>query len=177
VPNPSQRQQRGDLVGLISGFVFALGLGLGGMTQPQKVIGFLDVFGNWDPSLAFVMAGAVGVYALAHRFVKPSNRPPSAPTARNTGKGSAVNIDRRLVLGAGLFGVGWGLVGYCPGPAVTSLASGAKIPIVFTVTMLVGMRSFDSLDQWLARRREIPRAIAQVVTPDEVHSVANETST
>ena len=103
----------------IAGLVFAIGLGIGGMTNPAKVLGFLDVAGAWDPSLAFVMLGAIGVGAVAFRRILARPRPVlesawSLPATRG--------IDRNLLLGAALFGVGWGLAGFCPGPALVSLA-------------------------------------------------------
>jgi len=118
------------------GLVFAVGLVVGGMTQPGKVIGFLDVFGAWDPSLAFVMGGAVATHAILRPLVLRRGAPVfsarfSLPTL--------TAIDGRLLAGAALFGVGWGIAGYCPGPAVVATGAGAKNAIVFTVAMLVGM--------------------------------------
>jgi len=112
------------------------------MTLPSKVYGFLDITGNWDPSLMLVMIGAIGVHALAlfllrHRsraFFDTEFRPP-LPTA----------IDARLLIGAAVFGVGWGLSGYCPGPAIVSMASGGSSAIVFTFGMLVGIVAFRRL--------------------------------
>jgi len=119
----------------LAGLLFAIGLGVGGMTLPSKVIGFLDFFGNWDPSLAFVMGGAVVVYFLAYRVVR-GNAPVldsafSLPTK--------TLIDHRLLGGAATFGVGWGLAGYCPGPALTSLGAGSLDAAAFTVAMFAGM--------------------------------------
>jgi uncharacterized membrane protein YedE/YeeE len=120
----------------VSGALVALGLGVAGMTQPAKVVAFLDVTGDWDPSLAFVMLGAIGVYALGYRVARRRGVPVFAaafalPTRRD--------IDARLVGGAALFGLGWGLVGYCPGPALTALASGQVGSFVFVAAMLAGM--------------------------------------
>ena len=124
------------LVAFATGMLFALGLGLGGMTQPRRVLAFLDVAGAWDPSLAFVMAGAVGVFALAWRVAQRVRRPVFAAAfdvpARRT-------IDARLVAGALVFGIGWGVAGMCPGPALTSLASGEAAALVFVAAMLAGM--------------------------------------
>jgi uncharacterized membrane protein YedE/YeeE len=121
---------------LLCGLLFAIGLGVSGMTQPEKVIGFLDFTGNWDPSLAFVMLGAIGVHLVALRFVLKRKKPVlderfhvSAPAP----------VDRKLVLGAGLFGIGWGLSGYCPGPAVVSLGAGSIGAIVIGIGTVVGM--------------------------------------
>jgi uncharacterized membrane protein YedE/YeeE len=118
------------------GLVFALGLGIGGMTQPAKVLGFLDVFGAWDPSLAFVMAGAVATHAVLRLVVLRRAAPVlearfSLPTL--------TALDARLLAGAALFGVGWGIAGFCPGPAVVASGAGARNAIVFAVAMLAGM--------------------------------------
>ena len=124
-----------QLVAACAGLVFGLGLWMSGMTDPAKVLGFLDVAGAWDPTLMFVLGGAVGVTVVAFRFVLARGRPflPGAfhiPTRRR--------IDRELVLGSALFGVGWGIAGYCPGPALTSLARADVGLVVFVVAMIVG---------------------------------------
>jgi uncharacterized protein len=132
------------IVGFLCGGVFAVGLGISGMAQPSKVLGFLDVAGGaWDPSLAFVMAGGIAVIALLRRFAP--TRPlfdAGYPALRR------LPVDRPLVIGSAIFGLGWGLVGYCPGPAVVSL--GALVPGAgfFCVSALLGMAIFE-----LARRR------------------------
>jgi uncharacterized membrane protein YedE/YeeE len=137
--------QAGALLALVAGVVFAFGLVISGMTQPVKVQAFLDFSGmvdgpfpgRWDPSLAFVMGGAVAVSLLAYGLVARSGRAPwlaegfSLPTARS--------VDRRLVLGAALFGVGWGLAGYCPGPALAVVLTGGWDALWFCGPMLVGM--------------------------------------
>lgn len=125
-----------DLVAFASGVTFALGLGIGGMTQPSRVLGFLDVAGTWDPSLALVMLGAVAVYALAYRLVRRTPRPVFAPRFELPIRR---DVDRPLVGGALVFGIGWGLAGMCPGPAITSIASGERAALVFVVAMLAGM--------------------------------------
>lgn len=132
---------------VIAGLIFGLGLILSGMTNPAKVIGFLDLAGHWDPSLGFVMAGAVAVSLLPFRLAKSRSMallgdPIRLPTA--------TDIDRRLVLGSVAFGAGWGLAGYCPGPALTSLLSGGTKPLVFVIAMLAGMVVFELL-QWRPR--------------------------
>jgi uncharacterized membrane protein YedE/YeeE len=124
----------------IVGLIFAIGLGIGGMTQPGKVVGFLDIFGEWNPSLIFVMLGALGVHSIFYRLIRKRNTPFFAekfhiPTRRD--------INRDLILGATLFGSGWGLAGFCPAPAITSLASLQLGPIVFVVSMLSGMWIFQ----------------------------------
>lgn len=119
-----------------AGFVFALGLGVSGMTRPDKVVGFLDLAGDWDPSLAFVMAGAIAVHAVAY-LVVPRLRGPllggawHLPTRRD--------VDAPLVVGAVLFGAGWGLGGYCPGPALVSLVTGTADVLLFVQAMIGGM--------------------------------------
>ena len=120
----------------VAGLVFALGLGLGGMTQPARVLAFLDLAGDWDPSLAFVMLGAIAVYATAFPIVMRRPHPAFAsafqvPTRRD--------VDGRLVAGALVFGAGWGLAGLCPGPALTALASGTPEAVLFVAAMLGGM--------------------------------------
>jgi uncharacterized membrane protein YedE/YeeE len=127
---------RSALAAALGGAVFAVGLALSGMTLPSKVIGFLDITGVWDPSLAFVMIGAIGVHALLRVLILRRGKPLfddrfHAPTQSR--------VDGRLVAGAAIFGIGWGLAGYCPGPAVLSLASGALAPVVFVAAMAVGM--------------------------------------
>jgi uncharacterized membrane protein YedE/YeeE len=124
------------IAGLSTGFIFGLGLCFSRMSDPAVVQGFLDVAGPWDPTLLFVMAGGVAVTFLGYRIVtrwpKPIWAPKFAlPTARA--------IDAPLLSGAAIFGVGWGLSGYCPGPAVLSLASGRRQVILFVVAMLAGM--------------------------------------
>ena len=132
------------LMALLAGLVFGLGLIMSGMTDPSKVIGFLDLAGQWDPSLAFVMGGAILVGVIAFRFAATRSQAilggsMRLPTARH--------IDRRLILGGLAFGVGWGLAGYCPGPALASLATGGIKPLIFTVAMLAGMVIFEIHDR------------------------------
>ncbi len=125
-------------IAFLSALLFAVGLGVGGMTLPSKVHGFLDFFGNWDPSLAFVMGGAVAVYTLFFRVVRPQlSRPVLAPRFQLP---TRRDLDARLLGGAALFGVGWGLAGICPGPALVSIPTGGLGIWVFLVAMLVGMR-------------------------------------
>ena len=125
------------------GLLFALGLGLSGMTQPSKVLAFLDVLGAWDPSLALVMAGAIAVHLPLNRLRRRVSQAPAdeigcAPDDSDA-DGTGTLIDRRLVIGAAMFGVGWGLSGYCPGPAIVSLATGASGVLVFVGAIVVGM--------------------------------------
>jgi len=124
------------LASFVSGIVFALGLGISGMTRPVKVIGFLDFFGKWDASLALVMLGAIAVYFLAYRLSKTMPSPLLAPDFSLPKRG---DLDAKLILGAAIFGAGWGLCGFCPGPALASLASGAPPVFIFVVAMGIGM--------------------------------------
>ena len=131
---------------LVSGVVFGVGLLLSGMTQPSKVAGFLDLSSAWDPSLGLVMAGAIGVHFLAYRFIQRLDKPISAEIWRlPTGRG----IDRRLLIGSALFGAGWGLGGYCPGPALTAAVAGVPNTLIFCGGMLAGMALFS---RWEAAR-------------------------
>lgn len=132
------------LAALASGLLFGAGLAVSQMVNPAKVLGFLDIAGAWDPSLAFVLGGAVAVWGGAFAVTKRMRAPVFAaafaiPTRRD--------IDARLVGGAALFGVGWGLVGYCPGPAVSSLALGHWEPAVFLAAMLAGMFAYRLIPQ------------------------------
>ena len=126
-------------VAFAAGVLFAVGLGISGMTIPAKVIGFLDFFGDWDPSLVFVMGGAVAVYFIAFRMVRGAAAPIFADRFRLP---SASVIDGRLLAGAALFGVGWGLAGYCPGPAITSVGAASLDAVMFCAAMLAGMALF-----------------------------------
>ncbi len=124
------------LTSFVSGTVFALGLGISGMTRPIKVIGFLDFLGDWDPSLALVMIGAIAVYFVAYRW---SRRMVSPVLAAEFPVPARSDLDARLILGAAIFGAGWGLGGFCPGPAITALASGAPPVAVFVAAMAAGI--------------------------------------
>ncbi|MFT4705784.1 MAG: putative membrane protein YedE/YeeE [Bradymonadia bacterium] len=129
----------------LSGVIFGSGLVVSGMTQPEKVIGFLDFFGDWDPSLAFVMGGALLVYGVGSRMVQSRARPLVEPTWHLP---TRKDIDGRLLAGAALFGIGWGLGGFCPGPAFTSIfagLSGVFGILVFIAAMLAGMLAHDRL--------------------------------
>ena len=130
-----------NISAFVAGLIFAVGLVVAQMTQPDKVIAFLDLAGNWDPSLAFVMVGGIGFHAVAFRLITRRSSPIlgasfHVPTRKD--------VDRPLIVGAILFGIGWGLAGFCPGPAITSIASVASEVGVFVVAMLAGM--------WLNKR-------------------------
>ena len=131
-------------VALLAGLLFGVGLILSGMSNPSKVLGFLDLAGKWDPSLAFVMCGAILVGAVAFRFgagrtTSLLGEPMRVPTLRT--------IDRRLVVGSLTFGVGWGLAGFCPGPALASVLSGSMKPVLFVIAMVAGMVLFELLEK------------------------------
>lgn len=126
------------------GLLFAIGLGLSGMTQPQKVIGFLDVFGEWDSTLLFVMGGAVGFHFFIYRWSLKRESPLFSakwhvPTKQE--------ITSSLVIGSLLFGMGWGLAGYCPGPALVSLATFKAKPLIFVGSMIGGMYLYRLFDR------------------------------
>lgn len=129
---------------LLAGLVFGLGLIVSGMANPAKVLGFLDLGGRWDPSLALVMAGAIavglGAFAVAKkRAVSLLGAPMKLPP---TGA-----VDRRLMLGSSVFGIGWGLAGFCPGPALVALGMGEGKAVVFVAAMLAGMLVFELLQK------------------------------
>lgn len=129
------------LAALLSGVLFGLGLAISGMTDPNVVIGFLDLFGDFNPALMFVLGGAVGTTLVAFRFVL---RRPSPVLADGFQLPTRKDIDARLLIGAGLFGIGWGLAGYCPGPALVSAGALIDTALVFVPVML--------LSGWLTRR-------------------------
>jgi uncharacterized membrane protein YedE/YeeE len=132
----------------VVGLLFGLGLMLSGMTDPSKVIGFLDLFGHWDPSLAFVMGGAIAVGFFAFALAKKR-------TTNFLGGAlhlpKSTQIDKRLVLGNVMFGAGWGLAGFCPGPALVSMAAGQDKALVFVLAMVFGMIVYE-----LIQRRKTP---------------------
>ncbi|MFP5457786.1 MAG: DUF6691 family protein [Bacteriovoracia bacterium] len=131
------------LISFIVGMIFALGLGVSGMTQTHLVRGFLDVFGNWNPALIGVMAGAIAVHSVFYLMIKKRSSPLldtkfHIPTRKD--------IDARLLAGAALFGIGWGWAGICPGPGIVAAASGLQNIIIFVGSMLVGMAIFKVVD-------------------------------
>ena len=133
-----------NVLALISGLVFGFGLILSGMANPAKVIGFLDIAGSWDPSLAFVMGGAIAIGFFAFKY---------AETRDTTLLGEELNlprnntIDKRLIGGSLLFGAGWGLGGFCPGPGLVSLGMGYSGGIIFALSMVVGMLAFELIQK------------------------------
>lgn len=141
------------------GLIFGWGLLISGMVQPAKVLGFLDIFGNWDPSLAFTMAAALAVSSIGFALARRREKPLLAPRSFWP---SASSIDAPLVTGAVLFGIGWGLSGLCPGPALENLTTLSPRLLVFVAAMTVGM---FLQDQWQRRRaaqaqREADTALA-----------------
>lgn len=140
---------------LLAGLVFGIGLIVSGMANPAKVLGFLDLAGRWDPSLALVMAAAVAVGAPAYfaayrRAASLLGTPMHLPKSRQ--------IDRRLVLGSLAFGIGWGLAGFCPGPALVALGAGQVKALVFVAAMAAGMLVFELFER--------ARAPANLIPPD-----------
>ena len=130
---------------LLSGIIFGFGLTVSSMTNPAKVIGFLDITGNWDPSLMFVMIGAIAISAPLFYLLRNKTKPLfdlkfEIPTTKN--------IDKKLILGASIFGIGWGMVGFCPGPAIASLALLKPVSIMFVIAMASGfyMSKFVKID-------------------------------
>lgn len=136
------------ITSLLAGLVFGLGLIVSGMANPAKVLGFLDIGGAWDPSLAFVMAGAIALGLVAFSFAKRK-------TKSLLGAGmllpAARHVDRRLLIGSALFGVGWGIAGICPGPSLVDLGMGETKALVFVAAMLTGMAVFEIAEK---RRRK-----------------------
>lgn len=142
------RHAQQNAVSFLVGVLFSTGLALAGMTQPQKIIGFLNPW-DWDPSLLFVMMGAVGVHILTYPLVR-RRRSPLLDTQWHVP--TRKDISARLLVGSALFGVGWGLGGFCPGPAVTSVSSGDLRTIAFVFAMIVGMLLFKKTEPYLGLR-------------------------
>jgi len=141
------RRAKQNVTALVSGLLFGAGLAVGGMTNPRKVINFLDVGGAWDPSLALVMIAAITVHFLAYRWVLGSSAPLFAddfaiPKLRY--------IDTKLVAGSAIFGAGWGLGGYCPGPGLVSLGAGSRDALIFVIMTAIGW--------WLTAKHEASKS-------------------
>jgi uncharacterized protein len=136
------------LAALGCGCVFGLGLAISGMMNPAKVIGFLDVTGSWDPTLAFVMGGALLVAMPAYRLILGRGHP---ALAGGFSLPANTRLDTPLILGSALFGVGWGLVGFCPGPAVAAVVTGLPVVLGFVASMVAGM----ALHAWIAGERPV----------------------
>lgn len=130
----------------IVGFIFSIGLGISGMTRPEKILGFLDIFGSFDPSLLFVMVGAISLHYFTYKLIRKKDSPLLhsewlVPTKKE--------ITPALIIGSFIFGIGWALGGFCPGPALTSLASFQIRPLIFVVSMVFGMLLFKWIDSYL----------------------------
>jgi uncharacterized membrane protein YedE/YeeE len=126
-----------NIVAFVIGIIFSLGLGWSGMTDPARVLGFLDITGAWDPSLMFVMASAIPVYMVTWQFVKGRQKPLletklHVPTKKN--------LDKRLIVGSAIFGIGWGVAGICPGPALASVGALSAGAVIFVVCYFVGAK-------------------------------------
>jgi hypothetical protein len=150
---PATQRGRQIAFSLIAGLIFGAGLTISGMTQPDKVLAFLDVTGAWDPSLAFVMGGALALHALLYPLVRKRAHPIAAISFQVPQRS---DITGRLVAGAALFGIGWGIGGFCPGPALTSIGPGLvnlTSVLVFIPMMILGMVGFNNLDAALSANR------------------------
>lgn len=132
------------LISFIAGLTFGIGLLLSGMANPEKVLGFLDLAGQWDPSLAMVMVGAIMVGVVAFRLAAKRGRTLTGGELRLPSK---TDIDNRLVLGSVMFGAGWGLAGFCPGPGLVAMGAGQPKAVVFVAAMLVGMAVFELIEK------------------------------
>lgn len=139
------------VIGFISGALFGAGMIISGMVDPSKVIGFLNISGNWDPSLMFVMGGAITVFApIYHLVIKKRS---TAINGEKFAYSNSTKIDGKLIWGAIIFGAGWGLAGFCPGPAITSIGGGTNIIFAFILSMLVGI---VLANQYLSGRFPLP---------------------
>ncbi|HHP7244209.1 MAG TPA: DUF6691 family protein [Elainellaceae cyanobacterium] len=136
-----------NLVALVSGVIFGFGLSLSQMIDRDRVLGFLDIAGIWDPTLLFVLGGAVGVTLIAFRWVL---RQPYPLVAEKFYLPTRHDIDLPLVIGAAIFGIGWGIAGYCPGPGITALVLGIWNPVLFVVALIVGSLGY----QWYSTRNQ-----------------------
>ncbi|WP_299406049.1 DUF6691 family protein [Acaryochloris sp. IP29b_bin.148] len=133
-----------QLIALLSGILFGLGLGLSQMVDRERVIGFLDIAGKWDPTLIFVLGGAVGVTLLSFRWVLGRKQPVLASTFSMPNR---KDIDRKLITGAIIFGIGWGIAGYCPGPSLTALVLGIWNPVLFVGAFIAGSLVYRQFQQ------------------------------
>jgi len=134
-----------NTIALISGLLFGFGLALSHMVDPNKVLNFLDIAGNWDPSLAFVLGGAVAITLPMFRLILRSPKPLVHTRFHLPVQ---TRLDRRLIIGAAIFGIGWGLAGYCPGPGISALVLGIWQPVIFVLALIVGSLAY----RWLSIR-------------------------
>lgn len=160
----SLRHSMPILLALLGGLLFGVGLIVSGMSDPSKVLGFLDLAGRWDPSLALVMAGAIAFALPGFRFAARRRRSLLGLEIQLPRQGARV-FERRLLLGSAVFGAGWGLAGLCPGPALASLLAGQSKAAVFTLAMLAGMALFELLERRPWRRAARP-GIQSAASPD-----------
>lgn len=146
-----QKNHLNRLTEFVAGLLFGIGLMLSGMTDPGKVIGFLDLFGAWDPSLALVMGGAILVGFFAFTVANKRTTTFLGGVLRFP---TNMDIDNKLVMGSLMFGAGWGLAGFCPGPALVSMADGQPKALLFVLAMLVGMLGFELMDRFVHAPRK-----------------------
>lgn len=132
------------IISFLAGLIFGIGLIISGMADPAKVLAFLDITGLWNPSLIFVMAGAIGVGFFAFLWAKSRN---TTLLGAEMKLPSATRIDRRLIIGAVMFGIGWGIAGFCPGPALVGLGMVLPKALIFVVAMLAGMALYELIDR------------------------------
>jgi len=144
------------VLAFVSGVIFAVGLAIGGMLEPARVVGFLDFFGTWDPTLAFVMGGALAVAVPLHHFVVQKRATPFFDTQFHTPTNR--DIEPRLLVGSAVFGMGWALAGFCPGPGLTTLATGTVDAFSFVAAMAAGMYAWSALEAQLKKRVRAPEA-------------------
>ena len=147
-------------VALLSGVIFALGLAFAGMTRAEKVMGFLNFFRGWDPSLMFVMGGAIAVHAVAWRVIQ---RRPSPLLSARFLVPTRRDLDARLLLGAAIFGVGWGLGGFCPGPGLASIVAARGSAVAFALAMLAGSSLAARLEEARSPALDVARARASAL--------------
>lgn len=140
-------------ISLLTGLIFGVGLLISGMANPAKVLGFLDIAGKWDPSLVCVMAGAIVIGFFAFKI---ANKRTVSLIGLDMKLPTANQIDRRLIIGSVLFGIGWGIAGFCPGPAIVSLGMGEIKAVIFVAAMLLGMGIFELLERHAIRRISNP---------------------
>ena len=133
-----------QLIALLSGILFGLGLGLSQMVDRERVIGFLDIAGNWDPTLIFVLGGAVGVTLFSFRWVLGRKQPVLTNTFSVPNR---KDVDKQLITGAIIFGIGWGIAGYCPGPSLTALVLGSWNPVLFVSAFITGSLVYQRFQQ------------------------------
>jgi uncharacterized protein len=149
---PGEHAEAQGAIALGAGALFAVGLAIAGMTQPGKVLGFLDLFGAWDPTLMFVMVGAIAVHAPIYWLLV--RRRPAPPFATAFSLPTRRDVDRRLIVGALLFGIGWGIAGFCPGPALASLGKLSPTVLVFVAAMVGGMLAHHGFERSRAAARD-----------------------